>query len=82
MKNKIKLIEYYDADGVSGTLVEVNGEKLLYDGTNTYNCLEEILSKLGLDADVEYFSETEIKTVVVKKMKLVEVGTRKNKKNE
>ena len=81
MKNKIKLVEFYNAD-ISGTYVEVNGERLFYDAENTYNCLQEILEKLGLDADIEYFSETEVRDIVTKKMKLVPVGKRKPKENE
>lgn len=71
MKHKIKLIDYNFGDDY-GVDVEVNGKRLFYDGTNTYNCLHEILTELGIDFNIEYVQEEEIRTVVKRKMKLVE----------
>lgn len=71
MKHKIKLVEYNYRDDY-GVYVEIDGERLLNDATYTFSCLEEVLKQLGIDFELEYFSENEETKIITKKMKLVE----------
>jgi hypothetical protein len=51
MKHKI-VLEDWDTQEDFGVNVYVDGKKLFYDGSFTYNCLQEILNELGIDAEV------------------------------
>jgi hypothetical protein len=71
VKHKIKLTQFSYFDEW-GTVVEIDGKRLFYDGENTHNCLGEILETLGIEADIEFLYEKEVRKIETIKMKLVE----------
>jgi len=71
MIHKIKLVDYFYHDDYR-VRVEVDGATLIMDGEYTRNCLGEILTRLGVDFQIEYTNEEEVSTIKRKKMRLVE----------
>lgn len=51
MKHKI-VLESYETPEEFGVVVYVDNKRLFYDGSYTYNCLEEILKELGIEAEI------------------------------
>lgn len=70
MKHKIKLTSWDYGDNY-GVTVNIDGDNLFQDAEMTYNCIEPILQKLGIDYDIEYIEEREEHKIVTKLMKLV-----------
>jgi hypothetical protein len=79
MKHKIKLINWAYTDNY-GVDIEIDGDRLFYDAEMTYNCIESILQKLGIDYEIEYVEEREEKKRITRLMKLVPVEN-DNEKN-
>jgi hypothetical protein len=71
MKHKIEFIGFECRDDYGARLI-IDGEPLFYDAEYTFTCLEEILNKLNVDYEIEYYQEKEEIFFVTKKMKLVE----------
>ena len=58
MKHKIRIVDFSYSSGYV-TRIEIDGELLFNDGTYLFNCLPEILTKLGIEYEIDYDQEYE-----------------------